>query len=193
MKDDALIRETYERYEKSRIDKKLKDILTKTGTNINTIKNIESCLDEEKKDEIRPRFRFDNESHNNKNTLDSKFKIKEIKKVNNNNVNNVKSKLFSKSNTKNHFDLTKTNHFENYNNLDSVIKIILDIYVTKNKKYKFEFFSNQDPVILTQRFLLQNDLLDITVFKKKDIFDQINNEIQKYNNASKLYLSQIQN
>jgi hypothetical protein len=192
-RNDPILRNNYERYEKSRIDKKLNEILTKTGSNINTIKNIESCLDVEKKDEIRPRFRFDNEQLNNKNTLDSRFKIKEIKKIRNINVN-VKSRLFSKSKSKNNFSMNKTNR--NYNdlddNLDNVVNIILYIQINKNKKCLFEFLSNQDPVILTQRFILQNELLEISDFKKKDIFDQITNEIKKFNNNSSLFLSQIQ-
>lgn len=183
----------YERYEKSRIDKKLKEILTKTGSNINTIKSVESCLDEEKKDEKRPRFRFDNEHHTHKNTLDSKFKIKEIKRISKAKNNNVKSKLFSKSNTKNNFNINKTEKNDNdLNPLDSVMKIVLDVHIAKNKKLNFEFLSNQDPVILTQRFILQNELYELTDFKKKDIFDQINNEIKKYNKNSRLFLSQIQ-
>ncbi len=187
------MRENYERYEKSRIDRKLKEILTKTGTNINTIKNIETCLNHEKIDEKRPRFRFDNESLNIKDTLNSKFKIKELKKINNSIIHNVKSKIFSKTNSKNCLDSKKINLLENdFNNLDDSIKIILNIYISKNKKYKFEFYSNQDPVILTQRFLLQNELLDLTIFKKNQVFEQINKEITRYSNNSKLYLSQIE-
>jgi len=159
--------------------------LIKTGTNINTIKNIKNCLDEEKKDEKRNRFRFDNETNSYKNTLDSKFKIKKIIKVS----NNAKSKIFSNPNSKIEFNIS--------NKIDNEItdiskKIILDIYLSKSKKIKFEFFSNQDAVILTQKFILQNELLDITEFKKKDIFDQINQELEKYKIKSKIFLSQIQ-
>ena len=191
------MRNKYDRYEKSRIDTKLKEILTKTGSNINTIKNIESCLDEEKNDEKRPRFRFDNEHHNHKNTLDSKFKIKEIEKKKNSksiNVYNNQSRVFSKPKANTKFKVNdKTIINANcLNDLDSIIKIVLDINIAKNKKYKFDFLSNQDPVILTQRFILQNELLQLSEFKKNDIFNQINSEIKKYNNNSKLFLSQIQ-
>ena len=180
VRNDTSLGINYDRYEKSRIDKKLKEILTKTGSNINTIRNIESCLDEEKKDEQRPRFIFDNEHHNNKNTLDSKFKIKEIKKISCEN-NNGKSRKYSKSQTKINLNINKTSsrNKNDLNTIDCVVKIVLDIYVAKNKKFNFQFLSNQDPVILTQRFIIQNELLELSEFKKKDIFDQINNEIKK--------------
>lgn len=127
--------------------------------------------------------------------MDSKFKIKEIKKISDaKNNNNVKSRLFSKSNTKTYFNINnKTNRNANdLSELDSIIKIVIDVQVSKNKKFKFEFLSNQDPVILTQRFILQNELLELSDFKKQDIFEQINDQIKKFNNNSKLFLSQIQ-
>lgn len=121
------------------------------------------------------------------------FKIKEIKRISSKNKN-VSCRLYSKSKSKNYFSVSKTNNYNNeLSSLDNIIKIIIDVQISKSRKYKFEFLSNQDPVILTQKFILNNELFDISEFKKKDIFEQINNEIKKYNNNSRLFLSQINN
>lgn len=117
--------------------------------------------------------------------------MKAVKSVN----KNVKSKIFSKSKSKNNFEINKIkviNNGEEQNDMDNINKIILNINISKIKKIKFEFYSNQDAVILTQRFLIQNDLMEITEFKKKDIFNQINNELIKFEVNFKMFLSQVQ-
>ena len=167
----------YERLEKSRIDKKLKEILIKTGTNINTIKNIEDILDNEKKNENKPNFKFNNEDGSYKNPLSSRFKINEIKNEN----KNVKSKIFSRSISKNKQDLNKKKSNSKIINKDQMVKdsehnikiINTEIYISKNKKINFEFYSNQDPIILTEKFCLLNEVTNISEKKKNDINNQI--------------------
>lgn len=168
----------YERLEKSRIDKKLKEILIKTGTNINTIKNIEDIIDNEKKNENKPNFKFNNEDGSYKNPLSSRFKTNEIKNEN----KNVKSKIFSRSISKNKSDSKIINKELITKDSEINIKIInTEIYISKNKKINFEFYSNQDPIILTEKFCLLNEVTNISEIKKNDINNQICLEIKKIN------------
>jgi hypothetical protein len=69
--DDGLVRLEYERYEKARIEKKLKDLILFKGYNSsNKLKDLDKLLIEYKKNEEMPKFRFDNETRNNKDTFD---------------------------------------------------------------------------------------------------------------------------
>ena len=69
--DDGLVRLEYERYEKARIEKKLKDLILFKGYNSsNKLKDLDKLLLEYKKNEDMPKFRFDNETRNNKDTFD---------------------------------------------------------------------------------------------------------------------------
>ncbi len=60
-----------ERYEKARIEKKLRDLITFKGYNsMNKIKNLDDLLQEYKNHEELPQFKFENEPLNNRETFE---------------------------------------------------------------------------------------------------------------------------
>ena len=165
--------------EKSRIDKKLKHILEKNGSNINTIKDIKNKLNLDKKESNFKSFRFDNEPKSNKNTIGEKFKARKMKSKS---KDHIKSKIYSDRN----FDKEKNeNYFYSSISTQHVKtpgqKIFAKVFITKQKSKNFEFYSNQDPVILTEKFCVNNQLYDITKFRKEDILNQIKEEIKNIN------------
>lgn len=122
----------------------------------------------------RPRFRFDNESCSFKNTLSGNFKIKNIIQ-NNSKSKFIQGKVLSKINSKNFTNVHKRpSSALLLDRCQDNEKFITDIVISKNRKIKCEFYLHQDPVIITQRFILQNNFEDIDDLKKQSIFDQIN-------------------
>lgn len=180
IKTDISTNICFERYEKSRIDKKLKHILEKNGSNINTIKDIKKKLNIDKKESNFKSFRFDNEQVGNKNTLSQKFKIRKMKSKS---KSHIKSKIFSErgqlnSEKNDNFILNSISTHQD----KPTKKIYTRIFITKNKFKNFEFYSNQDPVILTEKFCQVNQLYEITKFRREDILNQIKQEIDNINN-----------
>ena len=133
-------------------------------------------MDIDKKELNFKSFKFDNELVGNKNTISDKFKIRKMKSKS---KSNIKSKIFTE---KGILNLEKTQKFI-LNNLPPqtiktpVIKIYKKIFITKQKFKTFEFYSNQDPIILTEKFCVNNQLYDITKFRKEYILNQIKEEI----------------
>jgi hypothetical protein len=71
LSDDGGFRVINERYEKARIEKKLKDLINFKGYNSsNKLKDLDKLLIEFKKNEELPKLRFDIETRNNKDTFD---------------------------------------------------------------------------------------------------------------------------
>jgi len=79
---ELAVRQGVERYEKARIEKKLKEFIMAKGLNgLNKIKNVDDLLHEFKKMEMNPKFNFENEKIKSKDTFD-KFN-KQARKNNN--------------------------------------------------------------------------------------------------------------
>jgi hypothetical protein len=104
-----------------------------------------------------------------------------MKEMRSKNKSHIKSKIFTERGILN---LDKTQNFilNSYSVTSQQInkpsiKINSKIFITKQKFKYFEFYSNQDPVILTEKFCCNNQLYDITKFRKEDILNQIKEEI----------------
>ena len=80
IKDDRLVNEKLEQYEKARIDKKVSNYLLKQGTHsISQLKTFDEVVNDIVRTEVPTRMKFDNEYGGYKNTFD-KYKKKPQKK-----------------------------------------------------------------------------------------------------------------
>ncbi len=84
LKNDSLMRQGQERYEKARIEKKLKELIKEKGYNcLKKINNFEDLVNEMNSDEIVTGFKFENENYGYKNNF-KKFNHRASKDSGNN-------------------------------------------------------------------------------------------------------------
>jgi hypothetical protein len=95
---DNLVKLGAERYEKARIEKKLKQLVQLKGYNsLSKVKNYEDLLNELKTDDQLPQFRFENEADSNKESFD-KYQRLSMKKMEQTNIpNKSESSAFKNS------------------------------------------------------------------------------------------------
>jgi hypothetical protein len=142
-----------ERYEKARIEKKLKQlILTKGFNSLMHIKNINDLLTEFKRDEDLPGFRFENEDKgtmNNFNKFDG---------TNTSNRASMRSSFYNQQ--------QKNKIISDGSVLSTSMKNMqmfsLNIQLEDGRNETLAFYPNDDPILVAEKFCLkfglQNDI-----------------------------------
>lgn len=161
--NDPLVHIEMDRKERSRVEKKLKNLLYKRGyNNLNKINNIEDMIREENIEEELPQFKFDNEKKSNKETF-NKYTSGDYR-VNNKNCtgrpkrNTVMEEhsLYSKRYT----NAPNSHNSRNMTmNLLSSPLFVLEIKIDDLQNEKLEFFAQDDPILVADRFCLKYGLV----------------------------------
>lgn len=169
--EDNLVKKEAERYEKARIEKKLKNLILHKGVNsLNKINNIDDLLRECKHDEDLNQFKFENEIRRNKESF-GKFSKYDIVSKRLRNKNNKSSNLRDLANKSSQQSLQSSkNKIKANNNINNML-FSLNIQVN-DKLEVLTFYSNDNPILVCENFCLKNGIKGNDKDKIKAMIDQ---------------------
>lgn len=169
MENDSLVKTELERYEKARIEKKLKELIISRGINsLNKIKNIDDLLHGYKLNEDLPQFRFDNEMGKNKDSFDrfSKFAGKTGKKSTFSNKDNYISEEEMSARKQKSSSITPVSPL-----------FTMTIELEEGNKEKVNFYPNDDPILVAEKFSMKHNLSPEKKNNLKSVIEMKLNEL----------------
>jgi hypothetical protein len=165
---DEGVRKETDRYEKARIEKKIKELVMKKGiNNLKHAKDLEQML----KDDELPAWNFNLEQRSNRDTIEF-TQTKRSKSITPNDTNGITRDLFNQT-------LKFTNKNKRFSKENAQPLLYIDVNIDEGGKMeKLEIYPGDDPMIISSNFCKTYGLSEEKKVKlQKIIEDKLNKEI----------------
>jgi hypothetical protein len=155
--EDELVQNEVDRYEKARIEKKLKDFILKKGVNsLNRVKTSEELLQEFQRDAGLESFKFNNEVASNKDSFDKFMKYDRLINYYKPGYRKSINEEMQRAPTLSPRETGSTTRRKQ--KMNGTPLFTLDIKINGDQKETLTYFASDDPHVISQKFCLKHNL-----------------------------------